>query len=158
MREVRPGVWRLTLTTATGDRASRTITGNHAKATQQLARLATAHRHAATTLDALVTVYLAHMSEAGRSATTLRRYEQLWRTWLASTLGAIDLNDLRRADVEHALDHMHEAGQSDRSIHQAAVVLNTTLTWAREQHIVEVNPVTGCELPNGTTLTATRRR
>ena len=158
MREVRPGVWQLIVTAELRDRVFRTITGDRAEATRQLARLASEHGHAPTTLDVLVTIHLAHLHAAGRGHDTLRRYEQLWRTWLAPSLGAIEPNDLRPADVEHALDHMHQAGQSERSIHQAAVVLNTTLAWAHEQLIVDTNPVTGCELPNGTTLTTTRRR
>ena len=103
--------------------------------------------HAPTTVDALVTVRLTHLQHPGRSRPTLRRYEQLWRTWLEPSLGDIAPNDLRGADIEHALDHMHKAGQSERSIHRAAVVLNATLAWAREQLIVETNPATGCELP-----------
>jgi site-specific recombinase XerD len=103
-------------------------------------------------------MHRAHRIHAGRSPTTLRRYVQLWRTWLAPTLGAIPPNDLRRADLEHALAHMHDAEQSDRSIHQAAVLLNTAFAWAHEHGIVETNPVVGCELPNGGTLTASRRR
>jgi site-specific recombinase XerC len=66
--------------------------------------------------------------------------------------------NLRRTDIEAALRAMNSAGQSQRSIHQAAVVLNNTLAWARDQRIVAANPVTGCELPNGTSITAARHR
>ena len=121
-------------------------------------RLASEHGHAPTTLDALVAVHLAHMRDAGRSATTLRRYDQLWRTWLAPSLGAIAPGELHRVEVERALTAMHNAGQSERSIHQAAIVLNTTFRWACDQQLTRVNPVIGSELPNRTTITATRHR
>jgi hypothetical protein len=158
VREVRPGVWQVAVTIATGDRTFHTIVGDHGDAERELARLASNHGHAPTTLDALVAVHLAHMSDAGRSPSTLRRYEQLWRTWLAPSLGAIAPDELHHAEIAHALTAMHNAGQSQRSIHQAAIVLNTTYAWARQQQLTQANPVLGTELPNGTTITATRNR
>jgi hypothetical protein len=158
IREVRLGVWQLTVTTASGDRAFRTITGDHADAERELARLAAQYGHAPTTLDSLIVMHHAHLNDAGRSRATLRRYQQLWRTWLAPSLGTIAPNDLRPADVEHTLARMHHAERSARSIHQAAVVLNTALAWACEQHLVHSNPVVGCNLPNGATVTAARHR
>jgi hypothetical protein len=157
-REVRLGVWQLAVTTATGNRAFRTVIGDHADAERALARLASEHAHSPTTLDALVAVHLAHLRDSGRTRDTLRRYEQLWRTWLAPSLGAIAPDELHRAEVERALTAMRDAGQSERSIHQAAIVLNTTLAWARERRLTRTNPVLGSELPNGTTITATRHR
>jgi site-specific recombinase XerC len=74
------------------------------------------------------------------------------------SLAATQPDNLRRLQIEAALAAMHDAGQSHRSIHQAAVVLNTALAWAREQHMTRATPVTGCRLPNGTILTATRHR
>ena len=109
-------------------------------------------------MDALVTVYLVHLDNAGRSDSTLRRYEQLWRSWLSPNLGATRPDDVRSGDVEAALAAMARAGQSERSIHQAAVLLNTTFSWAREQQLAATNPVTHCELPDGTTLIGTRHR
>jgi hypothetical protein len=158
LREVRPGVWQLAITIATGDRTFHTIIGDQGDAERELARLTSKHGHAPTTLDALVAIHVAHLRDRGRSPSTLRRYQQLWRTWLAPSLGAIPPDEMHRADVEHTLTAMHEAGQSERSIHQAATVLNTTLAWARDQQLTRTNPVIGSELPNGTTITATRHR
>ena len=58
---------------------------------------------------------------------------------------------------QHSTSMAH-VGQSPRSIHQAAVVLNTAFTWSQEQRITRANPVTGCQLPNGQVLTASRHR
>jgi site-specific recombinase XerC len=151
-------VWQLAVTLTTGKRTFHTIVGDQRDAERELARLATKRGHAPTTLDALVQVHLAHLRDTGRSPSTLRRYEQLWRTWLAPSLGAIAPDELHRADVEHVLTAMHNAGQSDRSIHQAAVVLNTTLAWARENQPTRTNPVVGICLLNGAVVTATRHR
>ena len=132
------------------------VTGDRRTATNELARLAAEHGHRPTTLDALVAVYLGTLEGRGRSRSTIRRYAQLWRSWLSPLLGTTRPDDLHRVDIEAALNAMHDSGQSQRSIHQAAVVLNTTLAWAREHHLTRANPVASCRLPNGTTLTATR--
>ena len=116
------------------------------------------HGHPPVTLDALVAIHLAYLHDAGRSASTLRRYEQLWRDWLSLTLGATHPDDVLSSDVEAALASMARTGQSPRSIQQAAVVLNTTYGWAREQQLAATNPVAHCELPDGTTLIGTRHR
>ena len=130
---LRPGVWKLTITTEPRHRISRTITADRDRALRELTRLSAQHGHPPATMDALVTVYLEHLHNVGRNASTLRRYEQLWRSWLSLTLGATRPDDVRGGDVEAALASMARAGQSQRSIHQAAVVLNTTFGWAREQ-------------------------
>ena len=150
-------MWALTLTTA-GDRVFHTVTGNRTDAERELARLAAQHGQPPTTLDALVAIHHTNLSELGRSLSTLRRYEQLWRTWLAPSLGAFDPDEVRHSDIERTVNSMHDAGQSPRSIHQAAIVLNTTFTWARENDLARANPVVGCELPDGTMITATRHR
>ena len=119
----------MTITTADHERVSRTITGDRHTAATRLAQLAAEHGHPPGTLNTLVAVRLGALAERDRSPSTLRRYEQLWRTWLSPLLGPKHLDDLHRADIEAALRAMHEAGQSPRSIHQAAVLLNTTLAW-----------------------------
>jgi len=158
LREIRPRVWTLTVTPATGDRVFQAVAGKRADAERELARLAAQHGHQPTTLDALVSIHHAYMREIGRSPSTLRRYEQLYRTWLAPSLSAKQPIDIRRIDIEQALMSMHNAGQSRRSIRQDAVVLNTAFTWARERNLTRANPVRGCELPDRTTITTTRRR
>ena len=83
VRELRPGVWKLTITIEPHRRVSRTISGDRRRAETELARLATEHGQPPRTVDALVLPLYRAPSEAGRSAATVRRYEQLWRTWLA---------------------------------------------------------------------------
>jgi hypothetical protein len=56
-------------------------------------------------------------------------------------LGSTLPDDLHRVDIERALTAMHDAAQSERSIHQAAVVLNTALAWACEHGVAHKNPV-----------------
>jgi hypothetical protein len=157
-RQVRPGVWALTVTTPSQGRAFRTVDGDRTDAERELARLASENGQAPATLDALVHLSIAHLTDHGRSAATTRRYEQLWRTWLEPSIGDLDPDQLRPEDIEAALEAMAAAGQSRRSIHQAAVVLNTAYAWAAPQRIARGNPVLRCELPDGTTIIGTRRR
>jgi len=157
-REVRAGVWALTVTTPSQGRVFRTIDGDATDAERELARLASENGHAPATVDALVHLYIAHLTDHGRSAATTRRYEQLWRTWLEPAIGNLIPHQLRPEDIEAALEAMAAAGQSRRSIHQAAVVLNTAYAWAARQRIATGNPVLRCELPDGTTIIGTRRR
>jgi hypothetical protein len=116
------------------------------------------HGQQPATIDALVAAHRAHLAATGRRPSTIRRYEQLWHTWLASALGDRGPSELHHSDVERALAAMADAGQSDRSIHQAAVVLNTAYAWARDQGLAPRNPVVGSELPDGRTVSGTRRR
>lgn len=158
LRQIRLGVWGVAVTADTRERVFHTVTGSRTDAERELARLASQHGQPPTTLDALVSIYHAHMTEVGRSPSTVRRYQQLWRTWLAPSLGASHPNDVRTREIERALTAMHHAGQSPRSIHQAAVVLNTTFSWARERDLARSNPVIGCELPNGIVINSSRHR
>jgi hypothetical protein len=54
MREIRAGVWKITVTTEPGRRMSRTIAGDRSHAARVLARLAAQNGHSPATLDARV--------------------------------------------------------------------------------------------------------
>lgn len=158
MREMRRGVWQLTITTNTGHRTYRTVRGDSDDATRQLSRLAVDLGYPPATVDALVTAHHGYLASHGYSPSTIRRYAQLWNTWLAPTLGVLEPREVHQRGVEATLAAMACSRQSERSIHQAAVVLNTAYAWACEHGLAERNPVVGCELPNGDTLTGSRRR
>lgn len=99
----------------------RRIHGTREDATAALAAFAVELGRPAATVDDLVGAYLAHLQSAGRSATTLRRYRQLWRQWLAADLGPLEPASLTQTRLERTLRHMAAAGQSSSSVHQAAV-------------------------------------
>lgn len=162
LRETRPGVWALTVTTAAGDepgrRMYRTVRGSHSDAASVLAALAAQGGGPVDTSGALAGAYLTHLQAEGRSATTLRRYHQLWRQWLAPSLAPVPPEQLTSNDVERALESMATARQSTRSIHQAAVVMSGCLAWAKRRGLVEHNAATGMRLPDGSRLGTPRRR
>jgi len=88
----------------------------------------------------------------------LRRYRQLWRDWLAPTMGRVHPSDLRRADAADLLAAMAAAGQSMSSVRQAATILNSCYQWAVDTGRAGVNPIIGTPLPDGTRITGARRR
>jgi hypothetical protein len=157
-REVRPGVWKLTVTVTGGGRVNRTVEGDTDDARRQLAVLAVQQRGGARTLDRLVAAHLAQLHDTGRAAETLSRYQQLWRDWLSPTLGHLPPDRVGRTDIEDALEAMAGAGMSTRSIHQATGVISSALAWACERGDLAHNPAIGAQLPDGTQRGPARQR
>jgi len=157
MREVRAGVWELSISDA-GIRRYQTVHGTRDDAISALGAFAAEINGYHDTVDALIVAYLKHLEAQGRSPTTIHRYRQLWRHWLSPTLAHIALGRLRPADLEDSLVAMADAGQSPSSTHQAAVLLSGSFAWARRQGILESNPAYGLRLPDGTRLASPRLR
>jgi hypothetical protein len=159
LREIRPGVWELAVTAADGSRRRfRRIEGDRDDAAAALASFAVEAGGQPSTLEALTLAYLAHLEAAGRSPSTLRRYHQLWRDWLAPELAQTEPNALTRASIERTLRHMAAGGQSPSSVHQAAVVVSGCLAWAHTQDHLRRNPSLALRLPDQTRLAPPRRR
>jgi hypothetical protein len=162
IREIRPGVWKVTVSVRDADsgarRRSRTLVGSREEAEGAAASLQAEAGGPVLTLDVLVRAYLSTLDAEGRSRPTLRRYWQLWRDWLAPAVGRVDPIDLRRGDVADALAAMAGAGQSMSSIRQAATILNGCYQWAVDTGRAGVNPIIGAPLPDRTRITGARRR
>ncbi len=162
IREIRPGVWKVTVSVHEADREARrrswTLAGNRDDAERAAALLQAEAGGSVATLDALVRAYLATLDAQGRSGPTLRRYRQLWRDWLAPAVGRVHPSDLRRGDAADALAAMADAGQSMSSIRQAATILNSCYQWAVDTGRAGMNPIIGTPLPDGTRITGARRR
>jgi HNH endonuclease len=159
LREIGAGVWELAITSADGSgRRYRRVRGDRDDATAALASLAVEHGAPAATLDALIGGYLAHLQTAGRSPNTLRRYHQLWRQWLAPNLGPLDPASLTSTKLQRSLRHMADADQSPSSIHQAAIILTGTLSWAHHNQHLPHNPALNLRLPNRTRIGPPRHR
>jgi len=158
MREVRPGVWKLTVTIPGDGRVNRTVQGDTDDARRQLAVLAVQQRGGARTLDLLVNAHLAQLHHTGRAPDTLRRYQQLWRDWLSPTLGHLPPDRVGRTDIDDALQDMAGAGMSPHSIHQASGVISGALAWACQRGDLNHNLAIGAQLPDGTQRGPARQR
>jgi integrase len=164
-REVRPGVWKLTVVAGRDGRgrlrrAYRTVSGSSRDATKALASFVTevgagdsipTREHRGQTVTEVVDAYL-HFLEAdkGRKHSTLVRYRTLYATWLAPTLGGRRAEGLLPEHLERTLGIMRRAGQSASSIHQAFTVLNGAFKWAKRNRRITRNPMLDVEKPQST--------
>ena len=109
-------------------------------------------------LEDLVARYFDGLVAGGRSATTMRRYRQLWMDWLGPMVGQLPAGRVTTARLERVLQAMARSGQSASSVHQAAIVLSGVFHGAHDAGTVNANPMIGLTLPNGDTLQRPRRR
>ena len=161
-REVRPGVWQLTVNAgldADGEarRAFQTVSGTRAEAARALAALVAgvgdgrdlpSRADRGRTLGDLIPEYLHHLEHhKGRKHSTLVRYRGLADTWILPTLGHQRADRLVPRDLESALGAMRTTGLSQSSIHQTFTLLNGTYKWARRNRYLTHNPMTDTEEP-----------
>lgn len=156
VQEIRPGVWKVTIATARGRRA-RTIHGTHADASTALDKLFEENHGPAASLNALAARYLAHATASGRAPDTIRRYRELWRDWLAPSIGATRPHELHPAQIEATLAAMSDHGLSASSIRQAASLLARAYDWAQDTGPANYNPALASRLPSGARITIRRR-
>jgi hypothetical protein len=152
-REIRPGVWKLTVSAGRDDsgtyrRVSRTIRGTQAQAARALERFAAEVRGPVDpakstppwTLTELVARYLGHLEHTQRSPETIRRYHGLLSGWIGPALGTRAPTDITPTDIDQLLTQMHHAGQSASSTHQTRTLLRSTYRWARTTYSIRHNP------------------
>jgi hypothetical protein len=156
VQETRPGVWKVTIATANGRRA-RTVHGTRSDAQTALDKLHDDNDGPVASLNALTARYLAHAAASGRAPNTVRRSRELWRNWLAPTLGATRPHELHPAQVEATLTEMADQGLSASSVRQAASLLAHAYGWAEDAGLANHNPALVSRLPNGGRITIRRR-
>jgi hypothetical protein len=152
-REIRPGVWKLTVSAGRNEsgnhrRVSRTIHGTEAQANRVLRRFAAEVRGptdpvtstAPWTLTELVARYLGCLEHTDRSPETIRRYRSLLSAWIGPALGTRAPTDVTPDDVDQLLAQMHDAGQSPSSTHQTHTLLRSAYRWARTTYSIRHNP------------------
>ena len=89
----------------------------------------------------------ARLATAAAPHDPLRRYRRRWNDWLSRALGQVAPHALLTSRHRATLTLMGRAGQSDRSIHQAAAVIPSSLASARERGDITHRPVShGSEL------------
>ena len=127
--EQSPGVWRIASTGLHGRRVQ-IVHGSRGIADASLAVLMVQTAAPSLTMSTLITGYLIHLRVSGYADGTIRRYEQLWRTWLAPQLAGRTVQNIDRAIVSERLHAMTCAGQSDQSLRQASSLVRGALDWA----------------------------
>lgn len=152
-REIRPGVWKLTVSagrnrSGSRRRVSRTVHGTEAQASRALRRFAVEVRGPIDpvmstppwTLTELVARYLGQLEHTERSPETIRRYRGLLSGWIGPALGTVTPTEVAAGDVDRLLVQMHAAGQSASSAHQTRTLLRGAYRWGRATYSIRHNP------------------
>lgn len=164
-RELRPGVWKLTVvagseTDGRPKRAYRTVRGSEKEATKALAAFvaevgdggAIAPRSKVVlTVDDLVAWYLAFArDDRGLDHSTVTGYEDVYRNWLKPQLGHLRTSGLKNEQLTRAFGGMRRAGMSHSRMNNARALLSGAYKWGKRQQKVSSNPVEHFELPSST--------
>jgi integrase len=163
-RQVRPGVWKLTVTAgrwADGSprRVHRTVSaGTDAEASAALADFAAEVRSAPLpdgkddrdiTVDEAVERFLAEhlVGEKGREESTVAHYRSVHGKWFSPEIGGRRLRDIDEATIDRVFGRMRKAGLSASRMNDARSLYAPLFRWAKRRRIVARSPMADFELP-----------
>ncbi len=162
-REIRPGVWKLTVNLGRYDdgrirRAHRTVEARGAdRANRALAEFVAELRSAPPPktqgerdicIDEAVSQFLDHLREdKGRAFTTLRDYENVHKKWFSPAIGQRRVRDVDEDDIDRVFGAMRRAGLSTSRMNSARNLYGPFFRWARRRRIIQRNPMAEFEMP-----------
>jgi integrase len=163
-REIRPGVWKLTVTAGrySDGRVRREHRTVHVRSELEAAReLATfvAEVHSSPnvqsradrdiTVDAAIEQFLTEhlLGEKGRDPGTLQNYRGVHAKWFAPEIGHRRLVDVDEAAIDRVFGAMQRAGLSASRMHDARNLYQPFFRWAKRRRLVRRNPMADFELP-----------
>jgi integrase len=163
-RQVRPGVWKLTVTVgrwADGSprRLHRTVrAGTDGEALAALADFAAEVRSAPLptgkddrdlTVDEAVERFLVEhlVGEKGREERTVAHYRSVHGKWFSPEIGRRRLRDLDEASIDRIFGRMRRAGLSASRMNDARSLYVPLFRWAKRRRIVARSPMADFELP-----------
>jgi len=164
MRELRPGVWELTVNVGrhrdgTPRRAYRTVRAEgEREASQELAamvsevgggdQVAGSDLRSLTTDEAIERFLIEHLhDEKGRADSTLTGYRSLHQCWFAPEIGRQRVNRIDTATIDRLFGKMRAAGLSRSRLNQAKSLYQPFFRWAKRRGIITRDPIVGFELP-----------
>ena len=162
--EVRPGVWKLTVTVGrwadgTPRRVHRTVrAATPTEAANELAEFAGEVRSAPLpearsdrdiTVDEAVERFLAEhlVAEKGREESTITHYRSVHRKWFSLEIGTRRLRDVDEATIDRVFGRMRRAGLSASRMNDARSLYVPLFRWAKRRRIVARSPMADFELP-----------
>jgi integrase len=163
-RQVRPGVWKLTVTAgrwADGSprRVHRTVrAGTDGEASAALADFAAEVRSAPLptgkddrdiSVDDAVERFLTEhlMGEKGREESTIAHYRSVHGKWFSPDIGRRRLRDIDEATIDRLFGRMRKAGLSASRMNDARSLYVPLFRWAKRRRIVARSPMADFELP-----------
>ena len=173
MREVTPGVWKLSATTksttASGTRrVYRTVRApSRSEATKALATFVADLRGAApvpepevynATVDETIEVFLVEhlLGEKGREPRTIYDYRQLHAKWFSAEIGHRLVRDVDEPILDAAFGRMRAAGLSRSRMNQAKSLYRPFFRWATKRGLAVRNPMADFQLPTSTYVSSER--
>ncbi|MGH9179395.1 MAG: hypothetical protein ACRD0N_12685 [Acidimicrobiales bacterium] len=163
VREVRPGVWKLSVTAPREDRGSarrvhRVVNVRTAReATDELASFEAEVRSsgrppaeaASLRFDEAEERFLTeHLGdEKGREDKTIWGYRAVHHKWFAPHIGARLVRDIDEATLDRLFGRMRLAGLSRSSLNQAKSLYMPFFSWARQRGLTRRNPMAEFQLP-----------
>jgi integrase len=165
--QVRPGVWKLTVTAGRyGDgsirRLHRTIrTTSAAEATRELQAFVAEVRDSPqperksdrdASVDEAIELFLTEhlLGEKGREPRTVGDYRRLHLKWFAPDIGQRRLRDLDEAAIDRIFGRMRRAGLSRSRMNHARSLYAPFFRWAKRRHLIARSPMADFELPTST--------
>ena len=172
-RQIRPGVWKLSVSSGTYSdgtqrRSNRTIAARTgAAAARELAAFAaeihanplSANRDAVElTLDAALEVFLVqHLrEEKGREDKTIDDYRRLHRRWFSPAIGSRRVRDIDQEHLDRIFGQMRKAGLSRSRLNQARSLYAPFFRWAKSRRMTNHDPMVGFQLPTSTHVSRER--
>ena len=168
MREVRPGVWTLTVTAGQYDdgrprRLYRQVkVANAQEAARELAafvddargeqRVVARRADRNLTFDEAVERYLDVYlrDEKGRETSTIEDYRDVHRRWFSPHIGTRPVREINDAMMDKLFGRMRRAGLSRSRLNHAKSLYAPFFRWAVRRRIISSNPMANFELPTST--------
>lgn len=172
--EIRPGVWKFTVSAGryrdgSRRRLHRTVQADTDEvAERQLVAFAAEiydqpqlerREDRDLTVHELVARYLAHLrDDKGRSERTVRGYQQVHDQWGAPQIGHRRVRDVEESDIDKLFGQMRRAGLSRSRMNEARSLYQPLFKWARRQRLVTGRGPMGddYELPTSKGVARTR--
>lgn len=163
-REVRKGVWQLTVTAGkfadgSSRRVHRTVhADNETEATALLAEFVTEvnHQPQSTRKDlrdlnvdeAMKTFLDEHLrDEKGREEKTISDYRRLHEKWFSPEIGRRRVRDVDEEAIDKIFGRMRRVGLSRSRLNQARSLYAPCFRWAKSRRIISRDPMLGFQLP-----------
>lgn len=164
LKQLRPGVWKLTVTLGRYDddrprREYSTIYADNEIEAEREAAAFVAGLDQATlvetrgdrdlTTDEVVDQYLDHLrDDMGREQRTIAGYRDVYDKWWSEWIGQWRYRDVDRRAIDSGFGRMRRAGVGHSRMNQARSLLVPMARWAQDRRIIRLLPIVkGYELP-----------
>jgi integrase len=170
--EIRPGVWKLTVSAGRYDdgsprREHRTVhADSDAAAALEQAAFAAEIRDSALldnkadrdmTLDDAVAKYLEHLQNTkGRARRTIDDYRRVHNKWFSPEIGTRRLRDIDENTIDDIFGAMRRAGLSRSRMNEARSLYAPLFRWAKRRRIVRRNIMAEFEIPTSSYVSRER--